>query len=90
MPSSWGMGLADRIRVALSPKEAAQAIGVSSSTLRRYMVQEGLPYSRVNGRVFLRIDRILAWLDEHEERPGQELERVLSLAGQACREVKRS
>ena len=54
------------------------------------MAEEGLPYSRVKGRIYVLILKLERWLENHEEQPGQELERVLSLVGQARRDVERS
>ena len=66
-------------RLALGPKEAAASIGVSETTLRRWMVEEHLPYARIRGRILIRVDKLLAWLDEREERPGIEVADIVSL-----------
>jgi excisionase family DNA binding protein len=61
--------LAPEGRIALGPREAAAALGVSESWIRRAMKERGLPYSRVEGRVLIRRDDLLAWLERHRERP---------------------
>ena len=66
-------------RMALGPREAAEVLGVSETTLRRYMTTEGLPYSRVNGRIFILVRKLLAWVEQHEEQPEEEVDRVLAL-----------
>lgn len=55
-------------RLALGPREAAAALGVSPSWLRRAMREHGLPYSRVAGRILIRRDELLRWLEAHRER----------------------
>ena len=68
-------------RLTLSPSEAASALGVAESTLRRYMAEEGLRYARVRGRVLIKVEWILDWLDVHEEKIGQQQERAVALIG---------
>ena len=88
--SSVATGTDLRGRMAVSAREAALAIGCSESTFRRYMAEEGLPYSRVNGRNYILIHKLERWLEAREEQPGQKLERVLSLVDQALRDVEGS
>ena len=40
-------------RLALRPKEAAEALGVGERTLRGWMRDEGLPFARVGGAVLI-------------------------------------
>ena len=68
-------------RLTLGPGEAARALGVSENTLRRWMREERLPYARVGGRILIRVDRLLDWIDVHQEDHAQELEMILALAG---------
>ena len=61
---------ADRMqRLTLGPREAAEALGVSASWLRRAMKERGLPYSRVDGRVLIKCSDLDAWLELHREIP---------------------
>ena len=69
-------------RLALGPAEVAVAIGVSETTVRRWMVEEGLPYSRVGGRILVRVDRLLGWLDSHQDS-SCDVEDIVSLVEQA-------
>ena len=52
--------LADRL--ALRPKEAAEALGVSDRTLRKWMRDEGLPYFRVDGAVRIPVGKLEEWI----------------------------
>jgi excisionase family DNA binding protein len=54
-------------RLALRPKEAAEAIGVSERTLRKWMRDCGLPYARVDGVVLIPRAGLELWLDEQAE-----------------------
>jgi len=69
MPSPSNIPLLPMHRIALGPREAAEALGVSESWIRRAMKERGLLYSRVEGRVLIRRDDLLAWLEHHRERP---------------------
>ena len=51
-------------RLALRPQEAAESLGVSQRTLRKWMRDEGLPHLRVAGAVLLPVGGIEAWLAE--------------------------
>ena len=84
--------MADPTRVptlALSPDEAAKALGCSDSTMRMYMREEGLPYARVRGRVYIRVDELLAWLEQRREIPGEALRHTLQLVEEQRRGVQR-
>ena len=56
-------------RLALRPREAAAALGVSQRTLRKWMRDEGLPYFRVDGAVRLPTAELERWM---LERTGSE------------------
>jgi excisionase family DNA binding protein len=49
-------------RLALRPKEAAQALGVSERTLRQILPE--LPHVRVGGAVLLPVEGLRAWLQD--------------------------
>ena len=51
-------------RLALRPKEAAEALGVSERTLRKWMRDESLPYFRVEGAVRIPVGDLTAWMRE--------------------------
>ena len=51
--------LADRL--ALRPKEAAEALGLSERKLREVLPQ--LPHVRVGGAVLLPVEALRSWLD---------------------------
>jgi excisionase family DNA binding protein len=51
-------------RLALRPKEAAEALGISERTLRKWMRDEGLPYFRVDGAVCLPTAEVEQWMLE--------------------------
>ena len=70
-----------RDRLTLGPKEAARALGVCDNTVRRWMREGGLPYSRYGGRVLIRVDRLLDWIDQHEENPRERVDELLRLVG---------
>ncbi len=52
--------LADRL--ALRPKEVAEAVGVSEKTLRKWMRDDGLPYLRLDGVVLIPRGQLEAWM----------------------------
>ena len=49
-------------RLALRPKEAAEALGVSLGTLRKWMRDESLPYFRVDGAVRIPVGTLEEWI----------------------------
>lgn len=49
-------------RLALRPKEAAIALGVSERTLRIWMRDEGLPFARVGGVVLIPRGELEHWI----------------------------
>ena len=50
-------------RLALRPKEAAEALGVSDRTLRTWMRDEGLPFLRIDGCVLIPQGQLEAWME---------------------------
>ena len=55
-------------RLALRPKEAAEALGISDRTLRTWMRDEELPFLRVAGLVLIPREELERWLGERVER----------------------
>ena len=51
--------------LALRPKEAAKALGLSERKLRELLPE--LPHLRVGGAVLLPVESLRAWLKEHAE-----------------------
>ena len=49
-------------RLALRPKEVAEALGISERTLREWMRNEGLPFARVGRLVVIPRTELLSWL----------------------------
>jgi excisionase family DNA binding protein len=67
-------------RLALRPKEAAEALGVSERTLRKWMRDEGLPYFRVDGAVLLPRAELERWMLERtgsQQRTDEIAEQIL-------------
>jgi len=62
-------------RLALRPKEAADALGVGERTVRRWMRDNALPYRRLDGVVLIPRRALEQWLEEqiHEETKTDEL-----------------
>ena len=52
-------------RLALRPKEAAQALGVAPKTLRKWMRDLDLPYARLDGVVLIPRAGLEKWIEEH-------------------------
>ena len=74
-------------RLALGPAETAKALGISENTLRHWMRERGLPYSRIGGRILIRVDELLKWVSSHREQPGEEPESQVSSILDAVRSV---
>ena len=53
-----------RTRIALRPKEAAEALGVSDRTLRTWMRDEELPYLRIDRGILIPIADLKEWINE--------------------------
>ena len=57
-------------RLALRPKEAAEALGLSERKLREVLHQ--LPHVRVGGAVLLPVEPLRAWLEQQAKvEPGR-------------------
>jgi len=52
----------------LSEKELASELGISPWTIRGWRLSAGLPHFRTAGRIFYRMNSVLAWMDREEER----------------------
>ena len=61
-PDANGKRLDLNGRLALRPKEAAQALGIGERTLRQMLPE--LPHVRVGGVVLLPVEGLQAWLRE--------------------------
>ena len=70
-------------RLALRPKEAAKALGLSERKLRELLPE--LPHLRVGGAVLLPVEGLRAWLREHadsqDSRADKAVEEVLTAVG---------
>lgn len=51
-------------RIALRPREAAEALGVSDRTLRTWMRDEELPYLRIDRGILIPIADLKEWINE--------------------------
>ncbi len=49
-------------RLALRPKEAAEALGISDRTLRKWMRDDGLPFLRIDGCVLIPRGQLEEWM----------------------------
>jgi len=67
------LGLSSRL--ALRPKEAAQALGLSERKLREVLPQ--LPHVRVGGAVLLPVEGLQAWLREQSRTEQSRVETVV-------------
>ncbi len=61
-------------RIAVSPGELARAVGRAESTIRAWMRDQGLPYSRVGGCVLIHLPQFEKWLLDHQESPRPSLD----------------
>ena len=48
--------------IAVNPSAAAKMVGVSRSTLYRWMSMDGFPAVRIGGCVRIPVDDLLAWI----------------------------
>lgn len=55
----------------LNEREIAAELGVSPATVRRWRLQLGLCHFRTAGRVFYRLESVLAWISEQEKKNSQ-------------------
>lgn len=51
-------------RIALRPKEAAEALGVSDRTLRIWMRDEELPFMRIDRGILIPVADLKEWIHE--------------------------
>ena len=51
----------------LNEREVAAEFGVSPATVRRWRLQLGMPHFRTAGRVFCRLESVLAWMEKLEQ-----------------------
>jgi excisionase family DNA binding protein len=51
-------------RLALRPKEAAEALGVSDRTLRDWMRNEDLPYVQIDRSILIPTANLILWMEE--------------------------
>lgn len=51
----------------LNEREIAAELGLKPATVRRLRVQLGLPHFRTAGRIFYRLESVLAFLDKQEQ-----------------------
>jgi excisionase family DNA binding protein len=65
----------DVSRLALRPKEAAVALGISERTLRGLLPQ--LPHVRVGGVVLLPVDALKDWLRERAAEGSSRVDRAV-------------
>ncbi len=72
-------------RLALRPKEAAEALGVSERTLRQMLPE--LPHVRVGGVVLLPVDALRGWLLEQAKVEQGRAEKVAEEVLRAVREA---
>ena len=48
--------------------ELATELGVSSWSVRRWRINEGLPVVKVSGRFLYRLDSVISWLESLETK----------------------
>lgn len=54
----------------LTRDELAQQLGVTTRTIARWMsLPDGLPFTRIGGRLLFRTTSVRAWIEAHERRP---------------------
>ena len=57
-------------RLALRPREAAQALGISERLLWRLTNQGDIPHLRLGLRVVYPVDALQKWLADHPQKKG--------------------
>ena len=62
-------------RLALRPKEAAAALGLSERAFRTLLPQ--LPHVRAGTAVLIPVDSLRRWLDEHAQAVGDGVDRAV-------------
>jgi hypothetical protein len=63
-------------RLALRPREAAAALGISERTLRSLLPR--LPHMRLDGAVLIPVDSLRRWLSQNAEAPGDRVDRLVA------------
>ena len=76
-----GLQLANRL--ALRPKEAAEALGIGERTLRQILPE--LPHVRLGGAVLLPVEALRAWLSDQAKAEQGRAEKVAQEVLQAVR-----
>ena len=74
-------------RLALRPKEAAEALGISERTLREMLPE--LPVIRRGGVVLLPVEPLRGWLREQVEAEGRRVEAIASEVVAAIRQDRK-
>ena len=54
-------------RIALRPREAAAALGVSDRTLRKWVRDEGLPYFKLDGTICIPVADLERWMADRRQ-----------------------
>ena len=54
----------------LNEKELADALGLSSWTVRRARLEEGMPCFKIGQRIFYRLQTVLSWIATREAGGG--------------------
>ena len=73
-------------RLALSTEEAAEALGISEGTLRKWMREFDLPCVRLDRVVRLPVEGLRAWLRERAKAEKGRVEAVVDDVLQSIRE----
>ena len=55
-------------REVLSVPEAADFLGVKERTLRRWIVERGVPHAKIGGLIRFRRSALVEWLKEEERK----------------------
>ena len=71
MTELWTEKQLEKPNKVLSEKQLAIELGLSPWTVRTLRLQSGLPHFRTAGRVFYRLESILAWMDKQEKLTSQ-------------------
>lgn len=52
----------------MTEKQLAEELGLSIWTIRKMRIQKGLPYFGTSGRILYRMESVLKWMDEQENK----------------------
>lgn len=66
MDDAWIKKQLEKQNTVLTEKELAQKLGLSSWTVRRMRIQEGLTHFKIGHRVFYRLESVLGWINTRE------------------------